>query len=252
LIVKPISQNPVANPPQSSLRLRQTHSFSVLFDLNGIRIALLPLPLAKWNSHTQAECDKLTSWQEKRVNMISKVRRIFPIVFSVVLAFGQAATGQSRNSYAVEHLKTAIELKKKGDSIGAEAHYREAIRLDSRYAEAHYSYAILLADRGDTDGAIAESKKAISIEKDYAEAHFNLALLLRRKGDKDAEIKEYERAIAAAPTYASAHFNLANALVERGDYSAAVEHYEQYLRLTPKAKDADQVRQTLKKLRSQL
>jgi len=76
-------------------------------------------------------------------------------------------------------------------------------------------------------------------------------LLLRKKGDKEGAIKEYERAIAAAPNYSIAHFNLANALVERGDYDGAVSHYQDYLRLAPKAPDAQQVKDIIKKLQSQ-
>src|SRR5262249_1790599 len=80
-----------------------------------------------------------------------------------LVSFGQTP----RNPQAVEQVKTGIELKKKGDLVGAEAHYREAILLDPRYAEAHYNYAILLDQRGDLSGAISECKKAIDIEKNY-------------------------------------------------------------------------------------
>ena len=186
-----------------------------------------------------------------RVNMNLPIGRIFIVAIILTLVLVQFTPAQSRDPKALEHLKTAIDLKKKGDPIAAEAHYKEAIRLDPTYAEAHYSYAILLADRGDTTGAIAENKKAIDIQKNYPEAHFNLALLLRKKGDKEGAIKEYERAIAAAPNYSIAHFNLANALVERGDYDGAVVHYQDYLRLAPKAPDAQQVKDIIKKLQGQ-
>lgn len=165
-----------------------------------------------------ALCSKKSLDSEKdRVSMNLPIGRIFLVAIILTLVLVQFTPAQSRDPKAVEHLKTAIDLKKKGDPIAAEAHYKESIRLDPSYAEAHYSYAILLADRGDTNSAILENKKAIDIQKNYPEAHFNLALLLRKKGDKDGEVKEYERAIAAAPNYAIAHFNLANALVERGD-----------------------------------
>ena len=125
--------------------------------------------------------------------MRSSIGKIFVVagVLAVFLAvlLNQTVAGQSHYAKAVDHLKTAIDLKLKRDLIGAEAHYREAIRLEPGYAEAHYSYAILLADRGDINGAISESKKAIEIEKNYPEAHFNLAGYLRKKGDRDGEIK---------------------------------------------------------------
>ncbi|MFY9558357.1 MAG: tetratricopeptide repeat protein [Blastocatellia bacterium] len=223
---------------------------------NGIQLASIDAGALYPGSTAPLIKNNGAAFGRECVTMYLRTGRIFTITISVAILIGlllvYSVAAQSRNKYAVEQLKTAIELKKKGDSIGAEAHYREAIRLDPDYAEAHYSYAILLADRGDINAAISESKKAIDIEKNYAEAHFNLALLLRKKNDKDGEIKEYERAIAAAPSYLSAHFNLANALVERGNYEAAIEHYQHYLRLAPKAKDADQVRQTIKKLQSQL
>ena len=185
------------------------------------------------------------------VNMNLRIGRIFIVAVLVATPFIDQAAAQSRDPRAVEQLKSAIELKKKGDSIAAEAHYREALRLDPSYAEAHYSYAILLADRGDTNAAISEYKRAIDIQKSYPEAHFNLALMLRKKGDKDGEVKEYEKAISSAPNYTIAHFNLANALVERGDYDGAVQHYREYLKLAPNAKDAEQVRQEINKLQGQ-
>jgi tetratricopeptide (TPR) repeat protein len=189
--------------------------------------------------------------KKETVNMNLQPGRIFVVAAVLAVALIQPGFGQSRNASAVDNLKMAIELKKKGDLAAAEAHYREAIRLDPNYAEAHYSYAILLADRDDVNAAMSEYKKAIAIQKDYAEAHFNLALLLRRKGDKTGEVKEYERALAAAPNYTLAHFNLANALVDRGDYDGAIEHYQRYLSLAPNAKDAEQVRQMIRKLQSQ-
>src|SRR2546425_350604 len=128
--------------------------------------------------------------KKETVNMNLQPGRIFVVAAVLAVALIQAGFGQSRNASAVDNLKMAIELKKKGDLAAAEAHYREAIRLDPNYAEAHYSYAILLADRDDVNAAMSEYRKAIAIQKDYAEAHFNLALLLRRKGDKTGEVKE--------------------------------------------------------------
>ena len=92
--------------------------------------------------------------------MSLRTGKIFILASLGVLLFVQITNGQSRNPKAVEHLNTAIDMKKKGDLIGAEA---------------HYSFAILLANRGDINGAISESRKAIDIEKNYPEAHFHLA-----------------------------------------------------------------------------
>src|SRR5215831_8106421 len=91
----------------------------------------------------------------------------------VTSAYGSALAQSSHDPNAEKEVKLGIELKSKGDRIGAEGHYREAIRLDPRYAEAHYNYGILLTERGDTNAAISEYKRAIEIEKNYAEAHFN-------------------------------------------------------------------------------
>ena len=48
----------------------------------------------------------------------------------IAVLVGPVASAQSHYSKAVDHLKTAIDLKQKRDLIGAEAHYREAIRID--------------------------------------------------------------------------------------------------------------------------
>src|ERR1041384_1784888 len=42
-----------------------------------------------------------------------------------------------------------------------------------------------------------------------------------------------------------------DSLPERGDYNGAVQHYQEYLRLAPKASDAQQVKDIIKKLQAQ-
>src|SRR5258708_1370557 len=115
--------------------------------ISGIRLALDPTTLVIQPASIASVQQKRCTVEGERVNINLQIGRIFIVAIILTIVLVQFTPAQSRDPKAVEHLKTAIDLKKKGDPIAAEAHYREAIRLDPSYAEAHYSYAILLADR---------------------------------------------------------------------------------------------------------
>ena len=90
--------------------------------------------------------------------MATTIRRALYLAGALGLMslFGSALAQSSHDPNAEKQVKLGIELKNKGDLVGAEGHYREAIRLDARYAEAHYNYGILLTERGDTNGSDLE------------------------------------------------------------------------------------------------
>jgi len=120
-----------------------------------------------------------------------------------------------------------------GNTDGAIAEYREALRLNPDYALAHYNLGLALRYKGDLDGAIAEFRNATRLQPDYAPAHYGLGLALRYKGDLDGAIAEFRTAIRLQRDYAPAHHGLGGALEMKGDHSAALDEIEIARELEP-------------------
>ena len=85
--------------------------------------------------------------------------------------------------------------------------------------------------RGDSDGAIAEFRTALRLHPNDVLAHFNLGTCLQAKEDIDGAIVEYRTALRLDPTYALAHTNLGKALQAKGDLALAGKEFEEALQL---------------------
>lgn len=86
-----------------------------------------------------------------------------------------------------------------GDDAGAEACFREAVRLDADLPEAWCNLGLVLEKRGALDEAENCFRRALGPDPNYPEIHNNLAgLLARRKRFAEAE-HAYRRAIALNP-----------------------------------------------------
>lgn len=74
----------------------------------------------------------------------------------------------------------------------AEAHLREAIRLDPNLAPAHFQLGNILEDAGRTKDAISEFNAAARLDTNYAEPHYALARIYKKLGDAAASKREVE------------------------------------------------------------
>jgi Flp pilus assembly protein TadD len=95
-----------------------------------------------------------------------------------------------------------------GDNAGAEACFREAIRLEPELAEAWCNLGLVLAAKNTLDEAEACYQRAIRLGPDYAEIHVNLGILLARRKRFDEAEKSYRQAIALNPQSLAAWSNL--------------------------------------------
>lgn len=84
---------------------------------------------------------------------------------------------------------TERSLNRQGE---AEAHLREAIRLDPNLAIAHFQLGNVLEDAGQTKAAISEFQAAARLDADYAEPHYALGRLYRKIGDSADSKREVE------------------------------------------------------------
>jgi tetratricopeptide (TPR) repeat protein len=88
------------------------------------------------------------------------------------------------------YLNLAITERSLNQRSEAEAHLREAVRLDPNLALAHFQLGNILEDTGRTDEAIREFQAAARLDPAYAEPHYALARIYRKLGDAAASKRE--------------------------------------------------------------
>ena len=133
------------------------------------------------------------------------------------------------------HVNLGYALTRLPDPAGAEAQYREALRLNPTAATATDLGALLMGQSGRQDEAIAAYREAIRLDPRYARAHNNLGSALFGIPGRQAEaLHELEEAVRADPGSPSAHCNLGVALASMpGRLSDAVAELREALRLDP-------------------
>ncbi len=112
-----------------------------------------------------------------------------------------------------------------GDSAGAAALIRGAIRLNNGIAAYHNHLGAILLAMGQYDEAQQALENAIALAPAVAEAHNNLGNLCLARGRIDEAIGCFERAEALSPETAEIAFNLGNALRADGNIVAAEAAY---------------------------
>ncbi|HUY82598.1 MAG TPA: tetratricopeptide repeat protein [Acidobacteriaceae bacterium] len=94
------------------------------------------------------------------------------------------------------YLNLAVTERVLNQRSEAEAHLREAIRLNPNLALAHFQLGNILEESGQTKDAINQFQTAARLDPGYAEPHYALARIYRKLGDMAAskrEVKTYLR-----------------------------------------------------------
>ena len=128
---------------------------------------------------------------------------------------------------------------------------RSALKLAPETLVTRLNYGFVLLQQKSYSAAEAEFRLVLAKDESLALAHlYRGRALLGLFRDDDAE-KELRRAIELGGEEVNlAHRYLGALYSERGDKGRAIAELETYLRLVPKAKDADQIREIIKGLRS--
>lgn len=122
-------------------------------------------------------------------------------------------------------------LEDDGDTPGALALYREAVRRDRRHADARINLGRLLQESGDAAGAESHYRAALKIRPKDATAWFNLGTALEDlKRSNDAE-KAYRKAVEGDGCFPDAWFNLARLCEKHGNAAEALRHLKTYRKL---------------------
>jgi tetratricopeptide (TPR) repeat protein len=134
---------------------------------------------------------------------------------------------------AAGRINDGLLLLGKGDYPGAEAAFRDAIRLDHASPEAHLRLGWLLLDLDRNLEAGAAFQSAIRIQPDAASAHEGLGLVLSKERRHAAAEDEYREAVRLEPGSARACCRLGESLYLQGRYIEAEIVFRDAIRSDP-------------------
>lgn len=114
-----------------------------------------------------------------------------------------------------------LQLHQSGDHSGAEAAYREAIRLAPDHPHAYNNLAIILRGLGRLDEAVINYRRAIEVAEDPFPVLNNLAMMFNtvRRSREGAEVAA--QAVCLRPDVGEGWFQLGNAVRELGNHERA-------------------------------
>jgi Flp pilus assembly protein TadD len=187
---------------------------------------------------------------------------------------------------AVDLFLKALDAEQKKDSEKAMTLLGEAIAQHPNFGLAHNELGMLYMRAGKLDNALEEYKSAVGVLPDDPIVQLNYGSALTQKKDFSEAEKQLKRALKKLDKSATGHFYLGVSLIglkkigeaetefqqaaklggdqmgaahkylggilwQKGDLKRAADELETYLKLSPHATDAEQIRGTIKQLRSQ-
>lgn len=112
------------------------------------------------------------------------------------------------------------------DFPGAEAEYKQAIRLVPNNSEAHYSYGNFLIAMGRTDEGLVELRNALQIDPISQNIQTNIGWAMYIAGDYDGAANQIRQVISRDPTFARAYMNLGEVLQEQGKFDESIAAFQ--------------------------
>jgi Tfp pilus assembly protein PilF len=157
--------------------------------------------------------------------------------------FGQAIRSTERNFMA--HQILAEGMAKAGDPVGAEKHYREAIRIKPAFKQAYNSLGHLLMIQGKQDEAGRLLEKTLQIDPTFVPAMKNLGDVRMRQRRIEDAISLYRKAVLLGEEDPELLNNYGVALFFKREKKEAVLKIRAALRLKP---DYQEARDNLRKI----
>ena len=134
----------------------------------------------------------------------------------------------------------------------AQASFEKAIAVNPKFALPHINLGLVLVDQKRYDEAITALENGIKLDETFPMAHLKLgeALMSMKPPDYDRAEKEMTRALELGKRdFVQVRQSLFNLNLRRQRLDKAAEQLEAYLKEAPDAPDAEQVRQTLVKVK---
>jgi len=179
---------------------------------------------------------------------------------------GVEAARRNENEAAIGHLREAVaqhpdfglahkdlgtlylrtnQLDQAAESLKA------ALKSLPEDAEAHRDYGVVLLEKKEFGEAEEHLRAALKQMPESAPAHMYLGVALMRQRKLDDAERELQQAVKlGGERMGRAHYYLGGIYWAKSQFKRAADELETYLKLTPKAPDAEQVRASVKQLRS--
>jgi Tfp pilus assembly protein PilF/quercetin dioxygenase-like cupin family protein len=192
-----------------------------------------------------------------------------------------AANAEALNSMVAR----GYQLNRAGDTVKAEALYRQVLHADENHVAANNLFGLLCLQSGRAEEAVQYIEKALSISPDDAQAHSNLGIAYRNLNQLQQAAEHFHKSIKLAPKnpgpfnnlggvymvlghykgaamcfkqalaiqpgLADVHFNLGNALLQLQEYDEAIRNLEHCLVLRPDFAECGKTLELAKKERQQ-
>jgi tetratricopeptide (TPR) repeat protein len=143
---------------------------------------------------------------------------------------GIATTGPGS---AHMHQLMAHELARQGDTEGAIAHYREALKIDPRLPGAHFELAEMLSLASDPEGAQREYRAALAVDPSDEKSECRLGEFALDTSDLKAATAHFSRALQLRPNDADAAAGMARTLIALKQPGKAAPLLERAAKLEP-------------------
>ncbi|SRR5579884_93838 len=146
----------------------------------------------------------------------------------VMLSLAMSAPGSARMHQFMAH-----ELARQGNSEGAIAHYREALRIDPHLPGAHFELAEMLNAAGDSAGAQKEYETALAADPYDEKSECRLGEFALRASDLQAAARRFSRALQLQPNDIDASVGLAKVWIAMDQPGKAQPLLEHAIKLEP-------------------
>jgi TolB-like protein/tetratricopeptide (TPR) repeat protein len=125
-----------------------------------------------------------------------------------------------------------IKFQYDWDWQGAEAEFREAIRLNPSYAPTHHFFADYLKAMGRFDEALTRIKKAQELDPLSLAISTGVGHVLYLSGQYDRAIEQYRKAVELDPSFMLTHVWFGRPYLEKGMFTEAITELETAVKLS--------------------
>ena len=137
-----------------------------------------------------------------------------------------------------------------GDTVGAIAILKEALKLDSTLIEAHNNLGTFLFEKKQFNDARMEFQEVLARDPSSVSARFNLARTLAAMGEHEPAIRGFQALLAADPSDVGARYELAASYGAISRKAEAVAEYTRALQMDRDPKRVQEMKSKLAELQS--